>query len=217
MKPSARTNEVLGDRHGRGRGPVPGRRASLPARRPLSGAPTSRGRSTTRRPSRLPVVLTGTSDRRPHLHRLRRHLDAVRGGREPAAQHPARHGLHLPRDRHPGGPRGLRGAARVGRLERASPTSTRPSSHVARKAGGTVALRDRERDAAGGQHGLGHGRAARRGAAALRHGPQRRPAARVLRRHRAEARHPAQQRAAGGRLRARSAASCSATSSAPRC
>ena len=41
-------------------------------------------------------------DRRAHLHRLRRHLDALGGGREPAAQHPAGHGADLPDHRRAG-------------------------------------------------------------------------------------------------------------------
>ena len=76
--------------------------------------------------------------RRPHLHRLRRDLDPVRGGEEPAAQHPARD-----RDRLP-----------LHRRRRAASLSTSPSSiwpdwtsypdvdtafvHVAGRAGGPV-------------------------------------------------------------------------------
>ena len=96
VKQSARTNEILAVDMGVvvvlsswQRDPLPAGR--LPrGRRPH--APVLRSRD---------VLVPGRADRRvggrPHLHRLRRHLDAVGRGREPAPQHPARDRLHLPR------------------------------------------------------------------------------------------------------------------------
>ena len=106
----------------------------------LMGAPLERGRPHPPVLRSGHVLAPGRADRRVHrlpdLHRLRRHLDALRGGREPAAQHHAGHRAHLPDHRRAGHAAGLRGAARVGRLDRASQTSTPRSSHVAGKAGG---------------------------------------------------------------------------------
>ncbi len=55
----------------------------------------------------LAAVSTGTSHGHAHLHRLRRHLDALRGGPQSAPQHPAGHRADLPDYRHPGFGRGL--------------------------------------------------------------------------------------------------------------
>ena len=109
----------------------------------------------------LPSVLTGASIAVPDLHRLRRHLDAVRGGREPAPQHPAGHRAHLPHHRHPRVAAGVRRAARLARRGRGFPDVDTAFVHVAGKAGGASLFVAHQRDAARGQHRLGHGRAAR--------------------------------------------------------
>ena len=54
--------------------------------------------------------------RRAHLHRLRRDLDPLGGGEEPAAQHPARDRARLPVHRDRGQPPRLPGPAHLARL-----------------------------------------------------------------------------------------------------
>ena len=103
-------------RAGRGGRPLPGRRPALPVGRAALG----RGpHPALLRPGHLRDARR--ADRRlhrlPDLHRLRRHLDPVGGGGEPATQHPARHRPHLPDHRRAGHAAGLRGPARLGRLE----------------------------------------------------------------------------------------------------
>ena len=65
--------------------------------------------------------------RRAHLHRLRRHLDALGGGRESAPQHPAGDGDRLPVHRRLRRAPGLPRRSSSGRTGRATPTSTPPS------------------------------------------------------------------------------------------
>ena len=127
VKASARTNESArgGDVRRRRAVPAAPRSATcwtppLDGRRPH--APVLRSGD---------VLLAGRAHRRldrgADLHRLRRHLDAVRGGREPAPQHPARDGAHLPRA---ASWRPSRSTPRssCGAPGTASPTWTRPSS-----------------------------------------------------------------------------------------
>ena len=115
IKTSAKINAALRSAWRRGDRHVPRSRRCATVRRPARRAASSPGRSTIPRPS--PAARSRPAPPSPsHLHRLRRHLDAVRGGREPAPQHPARHRAHLPDHRRAGRAPGLRGAAGVAGL-----------------------------------------------------------------------------------------------------
>ncbi len=124
-------------------------------------------------------------DRRAHLYRLRRHLDALGGGRGPSPQHPVRDRRDLRSGRHSVGDRGIcrtagmaHGSALQGYRHR-----VRGGRSESRR---TVALRGDESCASGRRHRLRRGLASGRGETPLRHGPQQRPAAGVLRRGRLE-------------------------------
>ena len=125
--------------------------------------------------------------RRAHLHRLRRHLRLFRGSPKPAAQYSAGHGAGLRDHRRAFRARGLRRAARLGR-QAVSEGHGRIGVSARGPAGRRIfSLSSAEFHDPDRERRLGHGRATGRRAAALRHGAQRRAAARVFRRHRAEA------------------------------
>ena len=89
VKTSARTNAVIAGGLGARDPPLPRRRLPLPVRRPpRRGGP----HAALLRPRDLLLGqgVDGHQPRRAHLHRLRRDLDALGGGEEPAPQHPAR-------------------------------------------------------------------------------------------------------------------------------
>ena len=129
-----------------------------------------------------------------HLYRLRRHLHAVGGGRESAPQHPAGHGADLRGDRHSLRRRKFTRRNLLWPASQPFPDETTAFVYAAGRAWAPL-LRHRRLHPGGGEFRLRHGRAARRRAPAVRHGAQQRPAEIVLRRDRAEAPHPAQQRA----------------------
>ena len=108
----------------------------------LAGVPLDGGRprAALLRPRHLLVGQGVDRDepRRPHLHRLRRDLDPLGGGEEPAAQHPPRDGDRLPLHRRRGEPPGLPRPAHLAGLVTSYPDVDTAFVHVAGRAGGPI-------------------------------------------------------------------------------
>ncbi len=149
----------------------------------------SRGPFTIRSMWNSKAVLGGDFDRGADLHRIRRHLDAVRGGGESAAQYFAGDGADLFCHRNTFCARSLCRAAGLAGLSAVSQQSTLRLLFVAGRAWKPL-FAIRGLHAARRELWLRDGRADRRGAAAVWHGTQQGAAAEILRRGRCQAARP---------------------------